>query len=45
METASLRAKQDIAKATQDATSLQNDRDTEIAQDRQQAEADLDAST
>lgn len=43
METASLRAKQDIAKATQDATSLQNDRDTEIAQDRQQTEADLDA--
>jgi exopolysaccharide production protein ExoF len=43
METASLRAKQDIAKATQDATSLQNDRETEIAQDRQQTEADLDA--
>jgi exopolysaccharide production protein ExoF len=43
METASLRAKQDIAKATQDATSLQNDRDTEIARDRQQTEADLDA--
>lgn len=43
METASLRAKQDIAKAMQDATSLQNDRDTEIAQDRQQTEADLDA--
>jgi len=43
METASLRAKQDIAKATQDATSLQNDRNTEIAQDRQQTEADLDA--
>lgn len=41
METASLRAKQDIAKATQDAISLQNDRDTEIAQDRQQTEADL----
>lgn len=41
METASLRAKQDIAKATQDATSLQNDRDTQIAQDRQQTEADL----
>ena len=41
METASLRAKQDIAKATQDGTTLQNDRDTEIAQDRQQTEADL----
>jgi len=41
METASLRAKQDIAKATQDATSLQNDRETEIAQSRQQTETDL----
>ncbi|MGP2489999.1 polysaccharide biosynthesis/export family protein [Mesorhizobium sp. PUT5] len=41
METASLRAKQDIAKATQDATSLQNDRETGIAQDRQQTESDL----
>ena len=28
METASLRAKQDISKATQDATTLQNDRDS-----------------
>ena len=45
METASLRAKQDIAKATQDATALQNDRDTEIAQDRQQAEADIEEVT
>ena len=45
METASLRAKQDIAKATQDATTLQNDRDTEIAQDRQQAEADIEEVT
>lgn len=43
MDTAVLRAKQDIAKATQDAIALQNDRDTEIAQDRQQTEADLDA--
>ena len=43
MDTAVLRAKQDIAKATQDAIGLQNDRDTEIAQDRQQTEADLDA--
>ena len=41
METASLRAKQDISKAEQDATTLQSDRDTEIAQDRQQAEADI----
>jgi exopolysaccharide production protein ExoF len=43
MDTAILRAKQHIAKATQDAIGLQNDRDTEIAQDRQQTEADLDA--
>jgi exopolysaccharide production protein ExoF len=43
MDTAVLRAKQDIAKATQDAIALQNDRDTEIAQDRQQTEADLNA--
>ncbi|WP_245295314.1 polysaccharide biosynthesis/export family protein [Manganibacter manganicus] len=41
METASLRAKQDIAKANQDENSLQNDRATEIAQDRQQTESDL----
>jgi exopolysaccharide production protein ExoF len=45
METASLRAKQDIAKATQDATALQNDRDAEIAQDRQQTEADIEEVT
>lgn len=43
METASLQAKQDLAKAAQDATSLQNERDTQIAQDRQQAEADINA--
>jgi exopolysaccharide production protein ExoF len=42
METASLRAKQDISRATQDATNLQNDRDTQIAQERQQAEADIE---
>ena len=42
METAALRAKQDISKATQDATTLQNDRDAEIAQERQQAEADIE---
>lgn len=41
METAALRAKQDISKATQDAATLQSDRDTEIAQDRQQAESDI----
>jgi exopolysaccharide production protein ExoF len=45
MQTASLRAKQDIAKATQDATTLQNDHDTQIAQDRQQAEADIEEVT
>ena len=45
MQTATLRAKQDIAKATQAATTLQNDRDTQIAQDRQQAEADIDEVT
>ncbi|WP_246245642.1 polysaccharide biosynthesis/export family protein [Mesorhizobium zhangyense] len=42
METASLRAKQDISKATQDAADLQSDRDTEIAQDRQSTEADIE---
>lgn len=42
METASLRAKQDISKATQDATNLQNDREAEIAQERQQAEAEIE---
>ncbi len=41
METAMLRAKQDISKATQDATDLQNERATDIAQERQQAEADI----
>ncbi len=45
METASLRAKQDIAKATQDATALQNDRDAEVAEDRQQTEADIEDVT
>ncbi len=43
METASLRAKQDISKATQNAADLQSDRDTEIAQDRQSTEADIEA--
>jgi exopolysaccharide production protein ExoF len=42
METAALRAKQDISKATQNATTLQNDRDAEIAQERQQAEAEIE---
>ncbi|RJG46401.1 sugar ABC transporter substrate-binding protein [Mesorhizobium sp. DCY119] len=42
METASLRAKQDISKATQNAADLQSDRDTEIAQDRQSTESDIE---
>lgn len=42
METAVLRARQDISKATQDAVNLQSDRDTEIAQNRQQSEADIE---
>jgi exopolysaccharide production protein ExoF len=45
METASLRAKQDISKATQDAANLQNDREAEIAQERQQAEAEIEQLT
>ena len=40
-ETAALRAKQDISKATQDATTLQNDREAEIGQERQEAEAEI----
>lgn len=43
MEAAVLRAKQDIAKADQDATNLQNDREAEIAQERQQTEADIES--
>lgn len=42
-ETAALRAKQDISKATQDATTLQNTRDAEISQQRQEAEAGIEA--
>ena len=41
-ETAALRAKQDISKATQDATTLQNDREAEIGQERQEAEVEID---
>ena len=44
METAALRAKQDIAQATQDANALRNDRDAEVAQELQQAEANLEAA-
>jgi exopolysaccharide production protein ExoF len=43
METAALRAKQDISRASQDATNLQTDRETEISQQRQQAEAEIEA--
>lgn len=43
MEASVLRARQDIAKADQDATNLQNDREAEIAQERQQTEADIDS--
>jgi exopolysaccharide production protein ExoF len=43
METAQLRAKQSISQADQDAANLQNDRESEIAQDRQQDESELRA--
>jgi exopolysaccharide production protein ExoF len=43
MEASVLRARQDIAKADQDATNLQNDREAEIAQERQQTEADIES--
>ncbi len=41
LDTASLRAKQDINKAIQDATDIGNDRDAELAVQRQQVEADI----
>ena len=41
--TSSLRAKQDITKATQDEITLRNDRATELAADLQQVEGDLEA--
>jgi exopolysaccharide production protein ExoF len=41
LDTASLRAKQDINTADQDATTLSNDRDSDIAETQQQVEADL----
>lgn len=43
-ETAMLRARQDIAKANQDAVDLANDREAEIAQQRQDVEAQLKAA-
>jgi exopolysaccharide production protein ExoF len=42
METASLRAKQDASRAVQDANTAQNNHATDIAQDRQQTEAELE---
>ena len=42
-ETALLQAKQDIVKANQDAIDLRNDREAEIAQQRQDTEAALKA--
>ena len=44
LETASLRAKQDISKADQDAASLRNDFNAGVAQTRQQVESDLEAA-
>jgi exopolysaccharide production protein ExoF len=44
LETTQLQAKQDISKADQNAASLRNDFDAEVAQTRQQAEADLEAA-
>lgn len=41
LETAILRARQDISRADQDAIDLQNSMDAEIANDRQQVEAEL----
>jgi len=44
LETAALRAKQDVNRAEQDASTLVNDRSSEIASTRAQVEADLDAA-
>lgn len=44
METAALRARQDIAQAEQDATALRNERNSDIAQELQQTEAELEAA-
>jgi polysaccharide biosynthesis/export protein ExoF len=41
LDTAALRAKQDISKTSQDATNLANDRAAEIAESRQQVEAEI----
>jgi exopolysaccharide production protein ExoF len=42
IDTASLKAKQDINKATQDETNLQNDWDSQLAQELQNTEQELD---
>lgn len=44
LETTQLQAKQAISKADQDAASLRNDFDSEVAQTRQQVESDLQAA-
>lgn len=44
LETTQLQAKQAISKADQDAASLRNDFDSEVAQTRQQVESDLEAA-
>ena len=45
LETAMLRAKQDISKAEQDAIDLKNDNESELATERQKAVAELNAVT
>jgi polysaccharide biosynthesis/export protein ExoF len=42
IDTASLKARQDISKATQDETDLRNDRDAQLAQELQNTERELD---
>ena len=42
IDTASLKARQDISKATQDETDLRNDRDAQLAQELQATERELD---
>ena len=42
IDTASLKAKQDVSKASQDETNLRNDFDAQLAQELQNTEAELD---
>lgn len=42
IDTATLRAKQDVSKASQDETTLQNDRDADLSQELQNTERELD---